>query len=120
MVGTFDADESTTSGIFFGDTNAELLVTSRRVTGTVGTAAGDVPPVGSVLGHLQLTLMSGLDTLIPTVQPLRLRPAGTRSRIPSLRLSVSYGDVAVGSSYDAITAESGVTALPPHYAGTAA
>ncbi|HTZ14439.1 MAG TPA: hypothetical protein VMC78_12620, partial [Mycobacterium sp.] len=48
VVGTFDADVSTTSGIFFRGTTAEILVTA-DVSGTTGTAAGDVPPVGSVL-----------------------------------------------------------------------
>ena len=47
VVGSFDADESTTSGIFFGGTNDEILVTS-DVSGTTGTGAGEVPPVGSV------------------------------------------------------------------------
>jgi hypothetical protein len=48
VVGSFEADESTTSGIFFGGTNQEILVTS-DLSGTTGTGAGDVPPVGSVL-----------------------------------------------------------------------
>jgi hypothetical protein len=47
-VGSFEADEATTSGIFFGGTNQEILVTS-DLSGTAGTGAGDVPPVGSVL-----------------------------------------------------------------------
>jgi hypothetical protein len=45
VVGTFDADEATVAG---GFGNEELLVTS-DVSGNVGTAAGDVPPVGSVI-----------------------------------------------------------------------
>jgi hypothetical protein len=48
VVGSFDADEATTSGVFFRGTSEEILVTS-DVSGTTGTAAGDVPPVGSVL-----------------------------------------------------------------------
>jgi hypothetical protein len=48
VVGSFEADESTTSGIFFGGTNDEILVTS-DLSGATGTGAGDVPPVGSVL-----------------------------------------------------------------------
>jgi hypothetical protein len=47
-VGSFDADEATTSGIFFDGTNQQILVTS-DISGTPGTGAGDVPPVGSVL-----------------------------------------------------------------------
>ncbi len=45
VVGTFYADEATVAG---SDGNEEILVTS-DVSGTVGTAAGDVPPVGSVI-----------------------------------------------------------------------
>jgi hypothetical protein len=44
VVATFDADEATVAGSYG---NQELLVTS-DVSGTVGTAAGDAPPVGSV------------------------------------------------------------------------
>jgi hypothetical protein len=47
VVGTFDADEAdTTDGL--GDTNEELLVT-KDLSGPVGTAPGDIPPVGSVI-----------------------------------------------------------------------
>jgi hypothetical protein len=45
VVGTFDADEATVAGSYG---NEELLVTA-DVSGTVGTAAGDVPPAGSVI-----------------------------------------------------------------------
>lgn len=49
VVGQFDALEGNTySATLLGGTNQELLVTS-DVTTNVGTAAGDTPPVGSVL-----------------------------------------------------------------------
>lgn len=47
VVGSFDADVAN-SADGFGGANQELLVTS-DVSGTTGTAAGDVPPVGSVI-----------------------------------------------------------------------
>ena len=47
--GTFDADTTATSDILGNSTEA-LLVTS--TSGTTGTAAGDVPPVGSVFNIL--------------------------------------------------------------------
>ena len=47
VVGTFYADESNSIDIT-GNTNSVLLVTSDS-TGTVGTAAGDIPAVGSVI-----------------------------------------------------------------------
>ena len=46
-VGTFEADESTNSSLF-GAANQLLLVT-KDLTGTVGTATGDTPTVGSVI-----------------------------------------------------------------------
>ncbi|MBV8293673.1 MAG: hypothetical protein JOY55_18025, partial [Mycobacterium sp.] len=45
--GTFDADVSTAEDSF-GDIDKAILVTS-DVSGTTGTGAGDVPPVGSVV-----------------------------------------------------------------------
>ena len=61
VVGTFEADEASVAGSLG---NEELLVTS-DVSGTVGTAAGDVPAVGSVistesLGPLGSELYSAL------------------------------------------------------------
>jgi len=44
-IGTFDADVTTANG-FFGTSSEALLVTAD--SGTAGTVAGDLPPVGSV------------------------------------------------------------------------
>jgi len=44
-IGTFDADVTTANG-FFGNSSEALLVTAD--SGSAGTAAGDLPPVGSV------------------------------------------------------------------------
>jgi hypothetical protein len=46
-VGTFDADESTNPSLY-GATN-ELLLVTKDLSGTAGTANGDTPPVGSVI-----------------------------------------------------------------------
>lgn len=46
-VGTFDADESTNPSLY-GAAN-ELLLVTKDLSGTAGTATGDVPPVGSVI-----------------------------------------------------------------------
>jgi hypothetical protein len=46
VTGTFDGDVTNTSDIFGNDTE-EILVT-QDVSGTVGTAAGDTPAVGSI------------------------------------------------------------------------
>lgn len=46
-VGTFDADESTNPSLY-GAAN-ELLLVTKDLSGTAGTATGDTPPVGSVI-----------------------------------------------------------------------
>jgi hypothetical protein len=46
-VGTFDADESTNPSLY--DAANELLLVTKDVSGTAGTATGDTPPVGSVI-----------------------------------------------------------------------
>jgi len=48
VVGTFNADQTTTLDLF-GDTTQTLLVTADGSTGAIGTAAGELPPVGSVI-----------------------------------------------------------------------
>jgi hypothetical protein len=47
VVGSFDADVTTTNASGYG-TSTETLLVANDVSGTSGTAAGDVPPVGSV------------------------------------------------------------------------
>jgi len=78
VVGKFEGYESTSSGVFFDGTTEEILVTS-DISGTPGTAAGDVPPVGSVLAtfmigdtgfgdiYSALTSTSGVDTVTETL-----------------------------------------------------
>jgi hypothetical protein len=48
-VGTFDADVTTSSGTPSYGTSTESLLVTSDVSGTTGTGAGDVPPVGSVI-----------------------------------------------------------------------
>jgi hypothetical protein len=108
VVGYFDADESNSVDVD-GDSNTELLVTADIPgTGTVGTAAGDVPPVGSVIdtytyaggeaGYVYSDLTSpipgGADTASETVTTL------------------TYGDFTFPSTYDAVASESDA-AVPP-------
>ena len=71
VVGTFYADEATVAG---SDGNEELLVTS-DVSGTAGTAAGDVPPVGSVIDTYILWSIAARRT--STLRSPRRHPAGT-------------------------------------------
>jgi hypothetical protein len=106
VVGTFDADESNSVDIV-RDTNTELLVT-QDLSGTVGTDAGDTPAVGSVIdtytyaggdfGYVYSDLVSttpgGADVISDTdVSPL--------------------GDLTSPGTFDAVSAETADTALPP-------
>ena len=107
VVGTFYADESNSIDVT-GNTNSVLLVTSDS-TGTVGTAAGDIPAVGSVIDSYNY---AG-DEFGYTYSALTSTPAGGADTVSDTLTTVGYGDFPVGSTFDAITAESGVTALPP-------
>ena len=93
-VGTFEADESTSSDAF-GDTNQELLVTS-DVSGTSGTAAGDTPPVGSVFDFY--TFGDGSFENIYSDLP---SPSGN---VITDTLVTPFGDIDIPTTFDA-TAE---------------
>jgi hypothetical protein len=106
VVGTFDADESNSIDVT-GNTNSVLLVTSDG-TGTVGTAAGDIPAVGSVID----TYNYAGDEFGYTYSDL-YSTAGGADTVSDTLTTLGYGDFPVGSTFDATAAESGVTALPP-------
>jgi hypothetical protein len=96
VVGTFEADESTSSD-GFGDTNQELLVTS-DVSGTAGTAAGDTPPVGSVFDFY--TFGDGSFENIYSDLP---SPSGN---LISDTLVTPFGDFSIPDTFDAASAVS--------------
>jgi hypothetical protein len=100
QVGTFDADESNSIDIN-GDTNTELLVT-HDLSGTPGTAAGDVPAAGSVFDTY--TYAGGEFGYVYSDLP---------STTPTETVTTAdYGDFPFSSTYDALAGESGDTALP--------
>ncbi len=68
VVGTFDADQTTTLDVF-GDTTQTLLVTADGTTGTVGTAAGDLPPVGSVIETISVGNLENIYTDLASTTP---------------------------------------------------
>jgi hypothetical protein len=111
-VGTFYADESNSTDIV-GDTNTELLVIPNpdpsvdpATFGTVGSTAGDVPPVGSVID----TYSYAGDEFgyVYTAYPA----TGGADTVTDTLTTVGYGDYPVGSTYDAIASESD-TSVPP-------
>jgi hypothetical protein len=98
-VGTFDADESTKANLYGAD--HELLLVTKDLSGTAGTATGDTPPVGSVIdignyGDGYETIYS--DLALPTGDVLTktlITPFGTES-MPA------YYDVAAGLATDSV------------------
>jgi hypothetical protein len=127
VVGTFKADESTSSDTF-GDTNQELLVTS-DVSGTTGTAAGDTPPVGSVFDfytfgdgsyeniYSDLPSASGnliSDTLVTPFGdfniPVTLDAASAVSAYDATNIPIADGDVVLDPGHvEHVTAINGIS-----------
>lgn len=105
VVGTFDADESNSVDIA-GDTNTEVLVTS-DLTGTVGTAAGDTPAVGSVIDSY--TYAGGGSGYVYS-DLVSTTPGG--AHVISDTAVSSLGNSTVPITFDAAWAETSDTALP--------
>ncbi len=100
-VGTFDAlENNANSGIWFpasiiplmfGGTYEELLVTKDLGTGTVGTAAGDTPPVGSVIDTYNYGQFGIFYSAMPS-------PSGD---VISDEFVTPFGDIPLHTTYDA-------------------
>ncbi len=116
-VGTFDAEESTHPSLY--GAAHELLLVTNDLSGTVGTAAGDTPPVGSVIdfaayGHGFATIYSALasadgDLLTKTLTT----PFGTQS-MPA------YYDVALDLRNDTLNAAAPMRLTDGYYLAPAA
>jgi hypothetical protein len=105
-VGTFDGDVTTTQDTA-GTTTEAILVTSDGSSGTVGTAAGDIPPVGSVFSVIDYDYGPTPNVyadLAPTT------PGGT-DVISNFDTTV-LGDVGVPTSLDAVSYESDDATIP--------
>jgi hypothetical protein len=89
-VGTFEALESNTNSFIFGGTYQELLVT-KDLAGTVGTDAGDTPPVGSVIAAINYGHFGTFYSSMPS-------PSGT---VISFKIVTPFGDIPVPTTYDA-------------------
>ena len=94
VVGTFDADVSTSS-TSQGVTDETLLVTSDGTTGTVGTAAGDVPAVGSMFDTFTYG-DSGFETVYSD-----LVPTTPGADVVSEILVTPFGDFTLPNMFDA-------------------
>jgi hypothetical protein len=106
-VGTIEVDVTNSTDIF-DNTNQEILVTA-DLTGTPGSAAGDVPPVGSVFDTEAYT--SGIQAIYTDIPG-----AGANGTdLVSYSWDSAYGDSTIPTSYDAIT-----TVVPVGVAGAGA
>jgi hypothetical protein len=92
VVGTFDADVTTTSSTVYSDTTETLLVT-QDVSGAAGTAAGDVPAVGSVIDVATDGL--GLETVYSDLA------STTGAGVISDTIVTPFGDLAIPTTFDA-------------------
>jgi hypothetical protein len=127
-VGTFAGDEATTTDM--AGTYTEAVLVTKDLTGTAGTAAGDVPPVGSVFNTMNLdgwvnyysdltSTTGGADTLTDTL----VSPWGQDFSIPvtfdaaQAETPVSIADLGNGDSVAAAPGSTeifnGVNGLPP-------
>jgi hypothetical protein len=103
-VGTFDADESTNPSLY-GAAN-ELLLVTKDLSGTAGTATGDTPPVGSVIniadfGHGYETIYSAL--------------VSSSGDVVTKSLTTPFGTESMPALYDAAVGVDGTSSLdvPP-------
>lgn len=103
--GNITADVTNTTDEF-GNTNQEILVTS-DLTGTSGTGAGDVPPVGSVFDTESYT--SGVQAIYTDI------PGPNGTDLIWYTWDSPLGDSEIPTSYDAIT-----TVVPAGVAGAGA
>ena len=87
VVGSFSALQSTLAGI---GTSRELLVTD-VLSGTAGTAAGQIPPKGSVINSWTILGFGTLYTAMPAES----------GNLTSFTLVSPFGDIAIPFPYDA-------------------
>jgi hypothetical protein len=125
-IGTFDTDETTTTD-FAGNYTQAVLVTSDTPGATVGAAAGDVPPVGSVFNTITFvgdienvysdipSTTGGADVITDTVEtpsgdftiPLAFDAAAAEVSAP---IDLPDGEDLVPASAKVFT---GINGLPP-------
>jgi hypothetical protein len=103
-VGTFDADESTQPSLF--GAAHELLLVTDELSGTVGTATGDTPPVSSVIDIADYG--RGYETIYSAL-------AGSDGDVLTETLMTPFGTVSMPAAFDAAVGIGGTNALdaPP-------
>ncbi len=105
-IGTFNGDVTTTTDAAGTTTEAILVTSDARITGTVGTAAGDLPAVGSIFNVIDYE-----DGAYPEVYSDLVSPTGGANVISAIDTTY-FGTVDIPTTFDAAAAESDVATIP--------
>jgi hypothetical protein len=98
-VGTFEALVSNTNSFFLGGGKFQELVVTNVVAGMEGTAAGDTPPVGSLIATNQFGPFGTVYTSMPSAS----------GNVVSFKLATPFGDISIPLRYDAAVVLSSVS-----------
>jgi hypothetical protein len=99
-VGTFAGDESTTADV--AGTYTEAVLVTKDLSGTAGTADGDVPPVGSVFNTINL---DGWENYYSDLTST----TGGADTITDTLVSPTGEDITMPTTFDAAAAETPVS-----------
>ncbi|KDF02001.1 hypothetical protein Y900_024505 [Mycolicibacterium aromaticivorans JS19b1 = JCM 16368] len=105
--GSFDADVSTQLDMY--GTYSQAILVTKVTTGTAGTGAGDVPPVGSMFNYTYFG-NTGFGTYYADM------PSASGDKV-SFKILTPAGDVPTWSTYDASAGFGGVSFFDPFAAG---
>jgi hypothetical protein len=104
VIGSFNGYVTTTTDA--AGTNTEAILVSQDVSGTAGTAAGDVPAVGSVIDSIDYD-----DGAYPEIYYDLVGTNGGANVISNIHTS-PFGDFSVPTTLDAVSAESDTSPIP--------
>jgi hypothetical protein len=103
-IGSFTGAVTTTTDA--AGTNTEAILVTSDGSGTVGTAAGDIPAVGSVIASIDYA-----DAAYPEIYSDLVSPTGGANVISNFHMS-PFGNLTLLTSFDAVGAESDSTPIP--------
>jgi hypothetical protein len=104
VIGSFDGYVTTTTDA--AGTNTEAILVTHDVSGTAGTAAGDVPAVGSVIDSIDYE-----EGAYPEIYTDLVSTTGGANVISNIHTS-PFGDFSVPTTLDAVSAESDSSPIP--------
>jgi hypothetical protein len=104
VIGSFTGYVTTTTDA--AGTNTEAILVTADGTGTAGTAAGDIPAVGSVIDSIDYD-----DGAYPEIYTDLVSTTGGANVISNIHTS-PFGDFSVPTTLDAVSAESDSSPIP--------